>query len=125
MTAFRLVSENVADLSATFKLLNRHSDAPFDEARFSGALYAGEFWECTEEAFDYFLEIMPPVYVPGGFAVREAVAGSVYNCFFRVNSATGARFFCVACDRRRDAPTSPSAALSAIYALIDGQTVAA
>lgn len=39
--------------------------------------------EVTEEVYDYFLNILPLIYVPGGFLVPEAVTGNVYSGYYR------------------------------------------
>lgn len=37
--------------------------------------------EVTEQVYDYFLGILPPIYVTGGFCVCEAITGAVYSKF--------------------------------------------
>lgn len=122
---FRKIFEGVADHSKAFELFNIHTDAPFDERRYSGELYAGEWFEVSESVYWYFLEIMPPIYVPHGFAVCEAVAGAVYRCYFKITVGGVDRFFQVACDRRRGSPTHPSIAAAFLHDLATAAPVAA
>lgn len=37
--------------------------------------------EVSEEEFDEMLGMMPPIYVPGGFLVCEAVSGDVFAMY--------------------------------------------
>ncbi len=103
MNQFTRIHEGVANLSKTFELLNRHKDAPFDQVRLSGDLYAGEWWECTEEASDYFLTVLPPIYFPGGFAMCEFTTADVTLCFVQVNR----RNFAGYCRVSRNNPLRP------------------
>lgn len=92
MTENRKIHEGVADLSETYKLLNRHSDKPYQER--VAALWAGEWWETTEEAYWNFLEMMPPAFMSGGsFAMLEATIDEIRSVFYKIPSAEGDRFF--------------------------------
>ena len=49
---------------------------PWFEARGYRGLTELPEVEVTEEVYDHFLNILPPIYVPGGFCVPEPVAHS-------------------------------------------------
>lgn len=115
MTEFRKIFDGVADESKTYEMMNLHNNAPFDERRWSGELYAGEWFEVSEAVYWYFLEVLPPIYIPHGFAVCEAIAGAVYRCFFKFHISGEDRYFCAACDRRANAPTRPGLAAAHIF----------
>jgi Protein of unknown function (DUF1419) len=80
--SFRKIFQGVASRYQMFQNLNRHSEAPFDEARLSGSADAGEWFEITETDYDYMLNILPPLFIRGGlFAMSEFLAGTVTSVF--------------------------------------------
>ena len=50
-------------------------------------------WEITEEVYDYFLSILPPIYMSGGFCIREMNHDRV-TTFYSFQGSPGDRFFC-------------------------------
>ena len=97
--SFRKVFQGVASRYQMFQVFNRHSEAPFDEARQCGSLYAGEWFEISEADYDYMFEILPPLFVRGGlFAMREFQAGSVTSVFLALTIDDVCRRFHGYCD---------------------------
>lgn len=117
---FRKIFEGVADQPKAFELFNIHTDAPLFRRNL-----CGEWFEVSESVYWYFLEIMPPIYVPHGFAVCEAVAGAVYRCYFKFTMGGVDRFFQVACDRRKGSPTHPAIAAAFLHDLVKVEPVTA
>jgi hypothetical protein len=96
---FRKVFQGVATRYEMFQIFNRHSEAPFDEVRRSGSIYAGEWFEITEAEHDYMFEILPPLFVRGDlFAMREFQAGSVTSVFLALTIDEVCRWFHGYCD---------------------------
>ena len=97
--SFRKVFQGVASRYQMFQVFNRHSEAPFDEARHCGSLYAGEWFEISEADHDYMFEILPPLFVRGNlFAMREFQAGSVTSVFLALTIDDVCRWFHGYCD---------------------------
>ena len=97
--SFRKVFQGVASRYQMFQVFNRHSEAPFDEARQCGSLYAGEWFEISEADYDYMFEILPPLFVRGGlFAMREFQAASVTSVFLALTIDDVCRRFHGYCD---------------------------
>jgi Protein of unknown function (DUF1419) len=112
-TPFRKIFEGVASRYQMFQNLNRHSEAPFDEARLSGSTDAGEWFEITETGYDYMLNILPPLFVRGGlFAMSEFLAGTVTSVFLALCIDGKKRWFHGYCDL--DDKGSPEALRAAI-----------
>jgi Protein of unknown function (DUF1419) len=96
---FRKVFQGVASRYEMFQIFNRHSEAPFDEPRHSGLIYAGEWFEITEVDHDYMFEILPPLFVRGNlFAMREFQAGNVTSVFLALSIDGRSRWFHGYCD---------------------------
>ncbi|MGO7758352.1 DUF1419 domain-containing protein [Rhizobium ruizarguesonis] len=99
----RKVLAGVASRQQMYALFNRHSQAPFDDARISGRLYAGEWFEVTERDHDRMFEILPPLFYRGDmFAMREFLAASVTSVFFSLMIGRRSRFFHGYCDLARN-----------------------
>ncbi len=97
--SFRKVFQGVATRYEMFQIFNRHSEAPFDKARHSGSVYAGEWFEITEADHDYMFEILPPLFIRNGlFAMREFQAGNVTSVFLALTIDGGRRWFHGYCD---------------------------
>jgi Protein of unknown function (DUF1419) len=97
--SFCKVFQGVATRYEMFQIFNRHSEAPFDNARHSGSIYAGEWFEISEGDHDYMFEILPPLFVRGDlFAMREFQAGSVTSVFLALNIDGRRRWFHGYCD---------------------------
>jgi Protein of unknown function (DUF1419) len=91
---FRKVFQGVATRFQMFQIFNRHSEAPFDEPRHSGSIYAGEWFEIAEADHDYMFEILPPLFVRGNlFAMREFQAGNVTSVFLALTIDDVCRWF--------------------------------
>lgn len=87
-----------------FALLNRYDDRPFDRARLSGDIYAGEWWECREADYQYALECLPPLSVPGGgFCMSEFITDDVTSFYVRIMG----RYFCGAVRMSKDSVYGP------------------
>jgi Protein of unknown function (DUF1419) len=96
---FRKVFQGVATRYQMFQIFNRHSEAPFDEPRHSGSIYAGEWFEIAEADHDYMFEILPPLFVRGDlFAMREFQAGNVTSIFLALSIDGRRRWFHGYCD---------------------------
>jgi Protein of unknown function (DUF1419) len=97
--SFCKVFQGVASRYQMFQIFNRHSEAPFDKARHSGSIYAGEWFEITEGDHDYMFEILPPLFVRGDlFAMREFQAGNVTSVFLALTIDGRRRWFHGYCD---------------------------
>jgi Protein of unknown function (DUF1419) len=97
--SFCKVFQGVAARYEMFQIFNRHSEAPIDEARHSGSIYAGEWFEITEADHDYMFEILPPLFIRGDlFAMREFQAGSVTSVFLALSIDGRSRWFHGYCD---------------------------
>jgi len=44
-----------------------------------------EFWQIDQDIFNEFLNMLPPIYVPHGFAMREMLTGSITSHFFEID----------------------------------------
>ena len=96
---FHKVFQGVATRYEMFQIFNRHSEAPFEEARHSSSVYAGEWFEITEADHDYMFEILPPLFVRGDlFAMREFQAGNVTSIFLALTIDDVCRWFHGYCD---------------------------
>lgn len=96
---FRKVFQGVATRYEMFQIFNRHSEAPFDERRHSGSIYASEWFEITEADHDYMFQILPPLFVRGDlFAMREFQAGNVTSIFLALTIDDVCRCFHGYCD---------------------------
>lgn len=115
---FNRVFDGVADTAKHYELLNRHNAAPFDENRLSGALYAGEWWECSEAEYDYFLNCLPPISFPGGFALCEFTTADVTTCHFRIEHGGARRYFAGSCRMTNGNPYRPEIMRAHIVAAI-------
>lgn len=61
---------------------------------------AGDWWEVSEEVHDYFLDLLPPIWMPeDGFLLSEGDRGSCHHGFFPVYQNGKRRFVCVLFDR--------------------------
>jgi Protein of unknown function (DUF1419) len=97
--SFCKVFQGVATRYEMFQIFNRHSEAPFDRVRHSGAIYAGEWFEIMKADHDYMFEILPPLFVRGDlFAMREFQADSVTSVFLAPTIDGNARWFHGYCD---------------------------
>jgi Protein of unknown function (DUF1419) len=96
---FHKVFQGVATRYQMFQIFNRHSEAPFDEPRHSGSIYAGEWFEITEADHDYMFEILPPLFVRSDlFVLREFQAGNVTSVFLALSIDGRRRWFHGYCD---------------------------
>jgi Protein of unknown function (DUF1419) len=96
---FHKVFQGVATRYEMFQIFNRHSEAPFDKARHSGSIYAGEWFEITEGDHDNMFQILPPLFVRGDlFAMREFQAGNVTSVFVTPSIDGRRRWFHGYCD---------------------------
>ena len=90
MPTFERISEAVAGHDATFALINRGYSP---EQRKSG-----QWFETTEEMFDYFLEILPPLdFTTSGFSMREFATDFLTDSFVNF----GERYFCLTVHREK------------------------
>ncbi|ACI59561.1 protein of unknown function DUF1419 (plasmid) [Rhizobium leguminosarum bv. trifolii WSM2304] len=95
----RKVLEGVATRQQMYALFNRHSQAPSDEQRATGARYSGEWFEVSEGDHDRMFEILPPLFYRGDlFAMREFLAARVTSVFFALRLNGGLRHFHGYCD---------------------------
>lgn len=95
----RKIFEGVASPFEFYAMMNRHNQAPFDEARLSGRLYAGEWFEITEADHERMFDILPPLLVRGDhFAMREFQAAQVTSVFFALKLDDRFRWFHTYCD---------------------------
>jgi Protein of unknown function (DUF1419) len=97
--SFRKVFQSVATRYEMFQIFNRHGEAPFDKARHSGSIYAGEWFEITEADHDYMFKILPPLFVRGDlFVLREFQARNVTSVFLALTIDEVCRWFHGYCD---------------------------
>jgi len=90
MTTFTKIHEDKADYDQTFALINRGYD-PEQRA-------AGQWFETTEEIYDYFLEVLPPLdWTTFGFSMREFATGYLTDAFVNFDG----RFYCLTIHRER------------------------
>lgn len=83
------IHKAVADYDTTFELINR-GYTPDKRS-------AGQFFETTEEIYNYFLNVLPPLdFTADGFSMSEFSTGSLTDCFLRRQG----RFFCLCISRR-------------------------
>jgi hypothetical protein len=95
----RKIFEGVASRPEFYAMMNRHAQAPFEEARLSGRLYAGEWFEITDTDHDRMFDILPPLFMRGDhFAMREFQAGQVTSVFFNLKIDDCFRWFHSYCD---------------------------
>jgi len=95
----RKIYQGVATRQIMHKLFSRHHAAPWDDDRLSGALYVGEWFEITEDAYDAMLGLLPPRFMREGmFGMSEYVAGSVTSVFFGIGIDGKVRWFHAYCD---------------------------
>lgn len=93
------IYQGVATRHLMYQLFSRHHDAPWDDARLSGSLYLGEWFEITEDAYDYMLELLPPLFMRDSmFAMSEHVAGTVTSVFMAIGIDGQVRWFHAYCD---------------------------
>ena len=105
MTTFTKIHEGTAERDKTFALINRGYGP--DQTR------AGQWFETTEEIFDYFLEVLPPLdWTTSGFSMREFSTGHLTDCFLSFDG----RFFCLTIHRER--PQDFIAAVTAFFAAL-------
>lgn len=116
---FRKVHESIATRKQMFALFNHHDDAPFDQDRLDGSIYAGEWFEITEEDYTNMLGVLPPLFMRVGmFGMSEFKAGFVTSVFLAIRIHTRQRWFhgfCNLSDKR-----SPEAMRAAIIAYETG-----
>ncbi|MEO9652328.1 MAG: DUF1419 domain-containing protein [Roseobacter sp.] len=85
---FTCIHDGLADRAKSFELINRGYGP---EQRF-----AGQWFETTEDVFDYFLGVLPPLdCAEGGFSMSEFSTGFLTDAFVRV----GGRFYCLCIHR--------------------------
>jgi hypothetical protein len=89
---FRKIFEGTADEPKTFELINRgYSPDVFQ---------AGDWFECQEDEYFYFLECMPPMdFSFGGFSMCEFSTGNLTNAFVK----RAGRNYCLTIQRRNAA----------------------
>jgi hypothetical protein len=87
---FDCIHEGTANRAKTFELINRG----FEPEQRS----AGQWFETTEEIYDYFLNVLPPLdWTADGFSMREFATGFLTDGFVK----SGGRFFCICVHRER------------------------
>lgn len=95
----RKIFQGVASRQDMFRLFDRHKQRP---NRFGGddsALYAGEWFEISDDLCDTMLEVLPPLWIRGEmFAMREFMSGSVTSVFFTLRIDGHIRHFHGYCD---------------------------
>lgn len=95
----RKIFQGVATRHLMHQLFSRHHAAPWDDARLSGALYLGEWFEITEDAYDAMLGLLPPLFMRNGmFGMSEYVAGSITSVFMAIGIDGKVRWFHAYCD---------------------------
>jgi hypothetical protein len=111
----RKVFQGVATRQEMFRMFDRHKQRP---NRFEGdasALYAGEWFEISEESHDYMLDVLPPLWIRGEmFAMREFLTGNVTSVFYTLHIDGRGRYFHAYCDLSDQ--TSPERMCKAIIA---------
>ncbi len=96
---FRKIYPAVASRQVMFALVNRHSQAPFDEDRISGRIRAGEWFEIEQASFDEMRNVRRPLFVHDGtFALSAFNAGNVAFVFVPMTIAGHPRWFLGSCD---------------------------
>lgn len=50
----------------------------------------GKFWMIDEDIFEEFLNMLPPIYVPGGFQMIEKLTGDIATAYIQI----GAHYWC-------------------------------
>ncbi|NLS07135.1 DUF1419 domain-containing protein [Rhizobium sp. P32RR-XVIII] len=96
---FRKILEGAATRQQMYALFNRHGQAPFDDDRISGRLYAGEWFEISEADHDRMLDILPPLFMRGDhFAIREFLVRKITSVFFTLKIDGRFRWFHAYCD---------------------------
>lgn len=95
----RKILEGPATRQQMYALFNRHGQAPFDDDRISGRLYAGEWFEISEADHDHMFDILPPLFVRGDhFAMREFLTQKITSVFFSLKIDGRFRWFHGYCD---------------------------
>lgn len=90
----RKVFIGIASRSQMFALFNRHHQAPFDDDRMTGRLYAGEWFKIDRASYYSMLEVLPPlIHRPDCFAMREFQGGSVTSVFYELRIGGRGRWF--------------------------------
>lgn len=46
----------------------------------------GAWWQIDEEIYDYFMGMLPPIYVPGGFAMCERLTGDLSAFYWKLGT---------------------------------------
>jgi len=96
---FRKVFQEAATRQQMFQLFDRHGQAPMSNARYTGRLYDGEWFEIGRAEHDYMFEILPPLWMRGDmFAMREFMAGSITSVFYAIPIRGRVRYFHGYCD---------------------------
>lgn len=95
----RKVFLGIATMPQMFRILNRHHQAPFDDRRMSGELYAGEWFRIDQASNFYMLDLLSPLFERDDhFAMREFLAGSITSVFFELRIEGDTRFYHAYCD---------------------------
>lgn len=90
MPFFEKISEEIADREQTFALINRGYSP--DQRK------SGQWFETTEEIYDYFLGVLPPLdWTTSGFSMREFATDYLTDSFVNF----GERYFCLTIHRER------------------------
>lgn len=77
--------EGIANLSQTYTLFKN-----FDHLPYGGRPYNGAWWECDEETYWEFLEVLPPMaWSNNRFAVCEAQDMQIHSCFKKCSGVFG------------------------------------
>ncbi len=81
---YEQLHEGVADYDTSFALINRGYEP--DQHK------AGQWFETTEDVYNYFLNVLPPLYFDGSnFMMCEASTNTLSEMFMQING----RFFCL------------------------------
>lgn len=95
----RKVLLGTANRRQMYLAFNRHHQAPFDDERLTGRLYAGEWFRIDRFAYHEMQDVLPPRYLSGGaFALQEMLAESVTSVFFELTIRGETRFYHAYCD---------------------------
>jgi hypothetical protein len=85
-----------------FRMFDRHKQRPNRFESDASALYAGEWFEISEELCNYMLDLLPPLWIRGEmFAMREFLTESVTSVFFTLKIDGRIRGACMQPARRR------------------------
>lgn len=103
----RKIFDGVADEKKTFELINRGYTPD--------VFKAGDWFECMEAEYWYFLECMPPMdFKFNCFSICEFSTGSLTNAFAKMNG----RFYCMTI--KRTSAEDFFAAMGALNKAVDG-----